>query len=268
MIRAISKIILCAVWTIFIVPLQYVYEACLYLSRRKPVKQSPFIRVWYCGMRCLLGIRITQRGTLPVQKNQQSLYIANHSSYLDILVLGERLPSFFVAKSDMANWPIFGFLTKLGRTLFIDRQRSLIKQQMKLVSHALNEGKQLLIFPESKTSDACHILPFKSGLLNVLYEVNTPDIAVIPVCVVYTAINGLPLSEKNKDIVAWYGGMTLPPHAWTVLQQKSIDVCVDILPPLAINDYTDAKELTWQCEDKIKTAFAARSPVLFDTPVK
>lgn len=253
-IRRLTRIVLFIACTLVLVPLQMLYALIQHVLRIKPVRQSPIVIIWYQMMTWIFGLRIRYEGT-ELKSNQQYLYVSNHISYLDILVLGSLVPAFFVAKADIAGWPIFGFLAKLGGTTFISRKRSLVKQQMELFQKQLIKGEHMLLFPEGTTSNGREILPFKSSLLNVLYNEGMHNIQVVPVCIHYVAINGQRCPD-NKDAVAWYGDMELAPHLWDVLKLKSIDVVVHMTPPVQHNSFADAKKLTAQCEDTIRDAFA------------
>lgn len=254
LLRAIFKITVFIILTLVLVPLQLFYALIQRMFGIKPVRQSPIVIIWYQGMTWLFSLRVRYEG-IALQPRQQYLYVSNHTSYLDIMVLGGLIPAFFVAKADIAGWPIMGFLAKLGGTTFISRKRSLVKQQMELFKSQLIKGEHMLLFPEGTTSNGREVLPFKSSLLNVLYNDGMPDIQVVPVCIHYTAINGKPCPD-NKDAVAWYADMELAPHLWDVLKLKSIDVVVHMTQPVQTNSYTDAKKLTAQCEAVIRESFA------------
>ena len=83
----------------------------------------------------LLSIQIDLEGEIDTSNNS-NLYISNHLSYLDIPILGCTFPMRFVAKSEVEVWPLFGFLAKLGRTIFISRNRSdSLDQKNKVLNH-------------------------------------------------------------------------------------------------------------------------------------
>jgi len=114
----------------------------------------------------LLDIRIETRGTMSAAK--PTLFVCNHSSYLDISVLGTLIEGSFVAKAEVANWPFFGFLAKLQRTVFVDRQRrSAAHQQRDQLARRLDAGDNLILFPEGTSNDGNRTLPFRSALFGV-----------------------------------------------------------------------------------------------------
>lgn len=263
LLRAWIKIVFCVVLTLIMVPLQLLYACVLGLFGFKPRNQSPLVRIWYQGMTWILGLRVRYDGH-PLKPNQHYLYVGNHISYLDIMVLGTLFPPFFIAKSDMADWPIFGFLVKLGGTIFISRKRSLVKQQMDLLKREMKTGKNLLLFPEGTTSNGREVLRFKSSLLNILYDADMPKVQIAPFSIQYTQLNGTDFPD-NKDIVAWYADMELLPHLWVVFQQRSINVVVHLLEPMDIASYDDAKKLTAECEKRVRQSFMLDAPAQPDT---
>src|SRR5690606_14738865 len=129
----------------------------------------------------VIGIRIDQRGTPAAAR--PTLYVSNHSSYLDIVVLGALLPASFVAKAEVAGWPLFGLLSKLQRTVFIDRRRGSTLLQREAIADRLKAGDNLILFPEGTSNDGNRTLPFRSALLSVAEEApeGSPPLAVQPV---------------------------------------------------------------------------------------
>ncbi len=265
LLRAIIRVALFSVWTVLLVVVQMVYARTQKCIGRTPERQSLIVTLWYRGVVKILGIHIHLTDMSQRDPQTQYLYLANHSSYLDIIILGACMPPFFVAKADTEHWPLFGFLVKLGGTLFISRQRATLKAQMDKLRIALRQGKHLFLFPEGTTSDGLRILPFKSSLLNILYDADMPPVKVVPVCVAYRSLNGQIFSDDNKDMVAWYRDMTFTPHVWQFFQQKSLQVDMTLLPVIDPVQYTDAKKLTSVCEETITHVFAQVHPVIVHT---
>ncbi|HEY1096782.1 MAG TPA: lysophospholipid acyltransferase family protein, partial [Alphaproteobacteria bacterium] len=160
-IRATWRFLLFILLTLILVPVQLVFT--MFCGTR--TQQSPLVRLWHKAVLRILNIRVTWQGDMQQAWQQQALFVSNHSSYLDIVIMGASMPPFFIAKADTADWPIFGPLIKVGGTLFISRKRSALPQQMRTIRDALAQGKSLFLFPEGTTSDGTITLPFKSTLL-------------------------------------------------------------------------------------------------------
>jgi 1-acyl-sn-glycerol-3-phosphate acyltransferase len=92
------------------------------------------------------------------------LYVANHVSYTDITVLGSVIPGSFIAKAEVADWPFFGWLAKLQRSVFVDRQVRSTVTQRDAVGERLASGDALILFPEGTSGDGNRVLPFKTAL--------------------------------------------------------------------------------------------------------
>src|SRR5438477_1916820 len=93
----------------------------------------------------VLGIRVTTRGSMP----QSGLLVCNHLSYLDVIVLSSIGPCVFVAKRDVAAWPLFGWLAHAAGTIFVDRERRLASADVvDLVREAIAGSSLVVLFPE------------------------------------------------------------------------------------------------------------------------
>lgn len=194
----------------------------------------------------LIGFRLRTHGAMATAA--PVFFVANHTSYLDIPVLGALIPASFVAKADVAAWPLFGFLARLQGTVFIERRSHRAGQQRdQLIGH-LAEGRSLILFPEGTSSDGQTVLPFKSSLFGAI-ETAAADIDVIvqPVSVACTALDGLPLTQNLRPFYAWYGDMTLLPHLWQAFKCGQFTIDVVFHPPLRAKDIPDRKDLAAAC---------------------
>jgi 1-acyl-sn-glycerol-3-phosphate acyltransferase len=161
------------------------------------------------------------------------LFVANHASYLDITVLGALIRGSFVAKAEIADWPFFGLLAKLQRTVFIERRSAQAAKHRDEIARRLEAGDDLILFPEGTSSDGNRILPFKSALFSVAErEVEGRPLTVQPVSVAYLKLDGLPIGREWRPNVAWYGAMNLLKHAWNLFTLGKLTVEVGFHPPL------------------------------------
>ena len=169
-------------------------------------RQSRWIQRQAGRLARLFGLRTKLR----FQPTTTPLLVCNHVSYLDIIALATVLPVRFVAKSEVRNWPWFGWLARCAGTIFIDRQRcrALPTANRRLADLAKQAGS-IVMFPEGTSSDGHTVLPFRSSLLAVAVEENWP---VRPVWIGYE----LPGGDVTRE-VCWWGDMTLVPHLWRLL---------------------------------------------------
>jgi 1-acyl-sn-glycerol-3-phosphate acyltransferase len=227
------------VWTLALMPVQ----AIGLLLRQSWTTRFP--RFYHRQCCRILGLRVRQIGE-PVMA-RPVLFASNHVSYADITVLGSLIAGSFVAKSEMASWPLYGWLAKLQRSVFVDRQVRSTAQQRDAIAERLASGDALILFPEGTSSDGSRVLPFRSSFLAAAYADAKPLIQ--PVSVVYDRLAGLPVGHASRDVFAWYGDMTLAPHFWQVAQYRGKRVTLLFHTPMDPADYADRKALAqaiWQ----------------------
>lgn len=195
--------------------------------------RRPGARRWLArtGWRVLLrGFGVTVRchgDPLP-----GAVLAANHVSWLDIAVLGLAVDAGFVAKADVARWPVIGALSRHYGCHFVERgQRLSATAQARDLRQRLAAGRSLILFPEGTTSDGAGVLPFRSSL----FEVAAPDgeARVQPVAVVYAGRRGEALDPAGRRRIAWLGDDALLPHALALAAAGGASVAVWFEPPLA-----------------------------------
>jgi 1-acyl-sn-glycerol-3-phosphate acyltransferase len=252
------------------------WRAALYLAATLPTGpiqaillliRSPLARrfpAFYHRVCCrILGFRIEVEGMRSAHR--PTLYVANHSSYLDIPILGGLIEGSFVAKAEIARWPFFGVLAKLQRSIFVDRRPGSSAKQRDAIMSRLEEGDDLIIFPEATSSDSIHVLPFKSALFSVAeFRPRDQPLQVQPISVAYVRLDGMPLGRFFRPFVAWYGGMEVGPHLWTMLGLGTLTVKVIFHAPVTLEQFGSRKQLSTHCYRVITagvaTALAGRGP--------
>ena len=238
-LRLVRAIVYCAL-TFPLMPVQAVL-----LALHSPLaKRLP--RLYHRLVCRILGITIELHGAPSPAR--PTLFVVNHTSYLDIEILGAAIPGSFVSKADVDGWPLFGWLARLQRTVFIDRKRRSVTRQRDALSTRLHEGDQLVLFPEGTSGDGQHLLPFKSALFAAVMESDgAGDIAVQPVSVAYLRLDGMPLGRSYRPLFAWYGDMDLAPHLWTMLGLGHLSVSVTFHPAVRAADFASRKALADHC---------------------
>jgi 1-acyl-sn-glycerol-3-phosphate acyltransferase len=232
--------------TLALMPLQLV----LVLLRSRLAERFP---VFYHRLCCrILGFDVVTVG--EISRTRPTLFVSNHTSYLDIPVLGAALPLSFVAKAEVASWPGFGWLARLQRTVFVDRKRGTTHRQRDGLQTRLDAGDNLVLFPEGTSNDGNRVLPFRSALLSVAERQTAGrPLVVQPVSVSYTALNGIPLGHSLRPLLAWYGDMTLGGHLWRFCRLGRVRVVVEFHPVTTIGDFPSRKELTRHCFELVAT---------------
>ena len=167
-------------------------------------------RRWARTMCRILGARIEVLGELPAGPG---FLITNHVSYLDIPVLLSLTGCRFVSKHEISDWPLIGFLARIGGTLFVRRDTGARDTGVTLdgMSRAFEDGDLVVFFPEGTTSSGEGILPFRSGLLSLPARDGHP---VYPAVIAYQADQP---SVDSRLALAWWGKQSLVPHVWRLL---------------------------------------------------
>jgi 1-acyl-sn-glycerol-3-phosphate acyltransferase len=203
----------------------------------------------------LFRVRVVEKGVPPT--GQATLVLANHVSWLDIPVIGSLHPLSFIAKAEVETWPLIGFLSRLQRTVFIDRQRRKATAEVNSqVAHRLAKGEVIVLFAEGTTGDGNRILPFRSSLVGAaraaLTDPSVERIHLQPLAITYTRRNGLPISRRERPEVAWYGDMDLAPHLQVFARKGPLDAVVVWGEPVPFNG--DRKQATMAAEQSVREA--------------
>jgi len=180
----------------------------------------------------ILNIKIKLVG--KIYTNKPGLIVSNHASWIDISILSSLTNISFIAKSEVAKWPLFGFLAKLQDTLFIERKPIKAIEQKNTIKNILLKGKRLVLFPEGTSSDGNRVLKFKSSLFSVA-ENNTnkeDSYAIQAVTICYKGINGLPMLRSERPYISWWGDMGLLNHIWNILSFSSVEIIVIAHEPI------------------------------------
>jgi 1-acyl-sn-glycerol-3-phosphate acyltransferase len=249
-LRAASLIAGFFVITLFLIPWQWI-ALRLRLPWRKTIPRT-YHKI-LCG---LFGFRLHVIGA-PL-RDQGVLLLANHTSWIDILVLSAVMPLSFIAKAEVGRWPFFGTLARLQRTLFVERQRrSKTGMARDEIRERLLQGDALVLFAEGTSNDGNFVLPFKSALMGAAEATleGGRRVPVQPVSLAYLRCHGMPMGREMRPFFAWYGDMAMVPHLWGALQAGPLDVTIRFHPPLEAANM-DRKQLALAAHDVVRGGLA------------
>jgi 1-acyl-sn-glycerol-3-phosphate acyltransferase len=249
-VRALARGLLIVLWTFLLLPAQVVAVALgSPWARRIPV-------VYHRGVCRILGLEVKTRGT--ISQVRPTLFVCNHSSYLDITVLGSLLEASFISRHDVAGWPVIGWLAKLQRCIFVKRRLSFTGTQVNEIQRRIADRDNLIFFPEGTSDDGIHLQPFKSALFAVAEE-EQPDgpLVVQPLSLVYSRIDGMVMGRWLRPYVAWYGGMTMAPHLWVMMGLGALTAEVEFHAPVTIERFGDRKALAAHCQHEVAAGMSA-----------
>lgn len=243
--------------TLIIMLIAILFPIQFLIVRIAPEHYSAIPMFFHRTLLNIMGIRVHLRGTAPSEA-EPTLFVSNHCSYLDIVILSSLLPVSFVAKSEIAGWPLFGSLAKLQQTVFINRRRSNAGEHVDAVAEALRAERNLVLFPEGTSGDGNRVLPFKSTLFRVAdITVDEQPVTVQPVCMVPVEINGLPVGRLERPLFCWYGDMDMVSHLWALLGLSSVHVTVEFFPAIARSQFVSHKDMSQYCHQVISNALCA-----------
>lgn len=221
-----------------------------------PVLQRVWIGSWAKGMLWILGVRARYEG--PVPRGSYFL-VANHLSYLDIPLLLARLDARFLAKSEIAGWPVMGLLARSTGTLFIDRSSKRdLKRVMPLIRSVLGRGNGVIVFPEGTSTAGERVERFKPSLFEVPVETG----AVVHCAALHYRAPRGPLPAWQA--VCWWGDAPFGPHFLDFLKQARTDATVTFstkTPGAGVTGSTaDRKDLARDAQDAVEAVFRPSCP--------
>jgi 1-acyl-sn-glycerol-3-phosphate acyltransferase len=213
---------------------------------RRWALSCPHVSRWArLGSRCL-GIRVSLVGAPPPAG---SLVVANHQGYADIVTIGGLFPSIFAARHDMRAWPMFGALAASGATIFINRDNKRAGfRGVGQVAAALAAGATVVAFPEGTSTDGSGLLPFRTGIFQAAADAGAP---IVPAAIRYLAIDGVPVTAANRDVVGWFGGEPFVGHILRLGAHRRVDAEVVCAEPLAL-PHGDRRALAAAAEASVR----------------
>lgn len=190
-----------------------------------------------CARRILKCLEITYQ--VQGAPATHGLVVANHLSYIDIVVLSAAMPCFFVAKIEIGGWPFFGRAARSGGTIFVDRgslesAKSVAEQMKERLTMAINIP--VLLFPEGTSTDGTEVLRFHSRLIDPATSLRIP---ITPAAIRYAIHDGTPERE-----LCWYGDETFVNHLWKVLGVAGFEAHVQFGEPRVYADRRVAADAT------------------------
>jgi len=218
------------------------------------------IAVNYYRVLCtLLRIRVRVVGE-PVRE-RAVLFISNHVSWADILVIGSIAPIAYVSKSEIAGWPVVGTVARAQRTVFVDRSRRYQTGDAiaDIVSRLAN-GTSVVLFAEGTSSDGNRVLPFRSALIGAVKETvarSEHGLLIQPMAICYTGLHGMPMGRQHRPLVAWYGDLDFMPHLKTFIERGAVDAVVSYGEPIAADGAVDRKAMTRRLQGAVRQLTAA-----------
>lgn len=239
--------------TAFYVPFQLVaMKTGLY-------REGVILKRWHRMMLRGLGIKVRVTGTISAER--PLMLVSNHVSFTDIMVLGSVADVTFIAKSELAGWPLLGYLSRLQRTIFIERQRKgKSGEQANEIAGRMASGSAMVLFAEGSTGDGNFLLPFKStlfGAANLTLAASGEDrVHIQPLALAYTRLHGLPMGRTHRPAASWIGDADLVPHLMGLLRGGAMDAELHFGEPIEFDAASNRKTVTREIEQRVRAMVA------------
>jgi lyso-ornithine lipid O-acyltransferase len=180
-----------------------------------------------------LGLAVEVDGQPPAR----GLVLANHLSYLDILILSAAMPCFFVSKIEVDSWPYFGWAARTGGTIFLDRKSMRSARTVAgEIAARLDLPVPVLLFPEGTSTDGTQVQRFHSRFIDPAIKAGAP--------ITTAAIRYAAAGDVAERELCWYGGAEFLPHVWKVMNLEGFSAQVRFGEPRVYADRHVAAERT------------------------
>ncbi|MGH7561771.1 MAG: lysophospholipid acyltransferase family protein [Gemmatimonadales bacterium] len=188
-------------------------------ARRRLRWRHWLLRRWARGVARLLGVRVAIVGQPP---DAPFFLVANHLSYVDIILLYTQLDCVFIAKREMRGWPFLGFLAHVMDTIWVNRDsRRDALRVLEDIDEAVARGDGVVLFPEGTTSAGDGLLPMKPALFDWAARRDYP---VHCAAITYRTEPGAPPAHLT---VCWWGDMTFGPHVRNLCRLRRFDARIE-----------------------------------------
>ncbi|MCH8314126.1 MAG: 1-acyl-sn-glycerol-3-phosphate acyltransferase [Nitrospinae bacterium] len=189
-------------------------------EKRRHALLAGFTRHWARCSSFIFNINIRVVGDMKISPG--SLIVGNHIGTPDIFVLGACFPGFFVSKAEIAEWPLFSFLARLGEPIFADRnKRYQVKEIIAQMRERLEEGCSVILFPEGRATDGRGMLDFKSSTFEAAVRTGS---VVVPITIIY--------HDGNQPSIACWNDVTFFQHILRLLKNPRLEVTVFVHDPI------------------------------------
>ncbi|MGE0526572.1 MAG: lysophospholipid acyltransferase family protein [Bdellovibrionales bacterium] len=201
----------------------------------------------------LLKVRVSPIGIENAPTGRNALYVGNHLSYLDVLVISSRVSVCFVTSKEIKSTPVLGQICQMAGCLFVERRNRMnIHNEVKEIAEGLQQGLSVAIFPEATSTNGEQILRFRRPLYVAAIDALTP---VVPFCLNYRRVGGSPINRTSRDNVFWYGDMPFVPHLWALCRSGGVEVDLHFLAAVPISPEVDAALLAERTQGQVESVF-------------
>lgn len=238
--------------------------AAFFLAYPFPGPRRRVVQMWHAGVCTILGLKVRCFGT-PLRHS--AVHVANHASYLDIPAMGSIMPCTFFAKSEVAHWPVFGFLARVSGTRFVDRRRMRAGDHPGVVEELIADNELPAFFPEGTSTDGSGVKPFRPTLFQgVVDAAHHRQVLVQPVTVAYIRDGGgRPLGKEGRARAAWFDETGFFAHLWQSFCGAGYEIHLLYHDPVEVRAGADRKTLAIETERAVRLGLDAALEGLYES---
>ena len=254
MLRKYIKIIALFFIVVSFLIISFVADNLIADRRRKLLFSSKSASYYTRFLLFVFGVSVDYRNIDYLSmKDRNFLILYNHLSYVDVFIIFSLVPAVFVANSELNEEFLLGSLTRYAGGVFVERRnRTRLSTEIDLISDLLNDGFNVVLFPEGTTSDGQGVLPFKNPFITAAIR---SVVDIVPVCLKYRRIDGEEISPTNRDDIYYYADAKFFDHALRLLSHRRVDVEMSELEKIEVKPEHTRKHLSNLAYNIINSAY-------------
>ncbi|VAW21002.1 1-acyl-sn-glycerol-3-phosphate acyltransferase [hydrothermal vent metagenome] len=207
-----------------------------------------------------LGLKVTLIG--KPETGKATLVVANHISWTDIMAIGSVADVTFVAKDEIAKWPVVGFFSSLQKTIYVPSSRKSAARSAPFeMARRMNDGGAVCLFAEGKSDVGTHVMPFKSGLIaaaqTALIGAGAKYVSIQPVTIAYIKLQGLPITRTERSLIAWIKAKSVVENIRDILHSGTKEVVVAFGKPMPLAEGSNRKAISLRAENEVRRMLVA-----------
>ncbi len=219
------------------------------VARRRAFSENASV---HCGiMNKVFNVQVSVKG--HPHKDSSFLYVGNHTGFVDIFALSSVMPAVFVTSQEMRETPVLGDICEMGGCVFVERRsRTQIMNELGVLKDALEQGLNVVLYPEATSTDGAMVYPFKKTLMMAGPQAGRP---IQPGVINYVDIGGQDFNMKSRDNVCWYGEMSFSQAMLNLLSTPYIKVEIEYLEPIVVPATADRGEVAARAHAAVASKF-------------
>lgn len=244
--------------TVILIILAFLFTmGCVWLvvrERWRRIWWSNVLLSYFCRATLrTLKFKVTPIGLESIQDLTGALFVSNHLTYTDVLVISSFVPTCFVTSTDIKHTPGLGLICQMAGCLFVDRKNRMnIANEVLELKEGLEHNVNVVIFPEATSGNGEQLLRFRRPLYLAAVQAQKP---VLPVCINYRRVGKDVVSGHNHQLICWYGDMDFVPHLWALCGAGGVQVDLNFLPRILPKPEQDPGELAETSQKIVEKVF-------------